>query len=287
MNVALTYWESLRRPVGRRVRTTWPTLLERLSVPREADSKDAVPGFALATFNGDRRALANVERVYAIGLDFDAGDDWSCLVTAFAGTAAFLHTTWSSTPERPRARCFILLSRAVTVDEYRVLYAYVAELLECEGFTVDRAASDPSRFWYLPAKRPGGSFAFHTCRGEPMPVPAVVPIPSQQAAPPPPMPRGPIRGVNGGASALERARAYLAKCPGAISGSGGHNHTFFVAQRLVRGFSLSEADAYALLANEWNPRCSPPWSEPELRRKVSQAASAGRQRQGDMLERAR
>ncbi len=283
--IALTYFPGKLVPQGRRVRTTWPKLIERLSVPRVSPQKE-IAGLSLATFRDDHRSLANTEQVYAIGLDFDAGDDWAALTAAFSGSASFLHTTWSSTPERPRARAFVRLSRPVTGDEYRVLYRYVAELLEVEGFTVDRAASDPSRFWYLPAAQPGYEFKHYVGPGLPMPVPDVVPIPGADAPPPPPMPRA-IRGAGSGASAVERARAYLAKCPGAISGSGGHNITFFVAQRLVRGFALSEADAYALLANDWNPRCSPPWSERELARKVAQAAACGRQPEGAMLERRR
>lgn len=70
-----------------------------------------------------------------------------------------------------------------------------------------------------------------------------------------------------------RARRYLAKAEPAISGSGGHARTFVVACQMVRGFGLSEADAYALLS-EWNQTCVPPWSERDLRRKVHEAAHA-------------
>lgn len=71
-------------------------------------------------------------------------------------------------------------------------------------------------------------------------------------------------------STLERARAYVAKIPGAVSGSGGHNQTFVAATTLVQGFALDEADAWPLLA-EYNQRCSPPWSERELRHKLTSA----------------
>jgi hypothetical protein len=76
------------------------------------------------------------------------------------------------------------------------------------------------------------------------------------------------------ASDVERARRYLAKCEPAISGSGGHNHTFVIASKIVRGFALGEADAYALLA-DWNQTCVPPWSERDLRRKIREALRAG------------
>ena len=70
----------------------------------------------------------------------------------------------------------------------------------------------------------------------------------------------------------ERASKYLSKMDAAVSGSSGHNRTFQAACALVMGFGLSEGDAYSLLANEFNSRCDPPWSERELRHKVSQAA---------------
>ena len=72
---------------------------------------------------------------------------------------------------------------------------------------------------------------------------------------------------------LERARRYIAKCPPAISGQGGHNATFHVAACLVHGFALGEPDALALLS-EYNRGCVPPWSERELRHKVESASRA-------------
>jgi hypothetical protein len=71
----------------------------------------------------------------------------------------------------------------------------------------------------------------------------------------------------------ERARKYLAKVPPAVSGQCGHNATFHAACVLVKGFGLSVDSAYSLLA-EWNAECQPPWSESELRHKLSDAAKA-------------
>ena len=72
---------------------------------------------------------------------------------------------------------------------------------------------------------------------------------------------------------IERARRYVAKCPPAVSGQGGHNATFHVAACLVHGFALGEPDALALLT-EWNRVCVPPWSDRELRHKVESASEA-------------
>lgn len=73
---------------------------------------------------------------------------------------------------------------------------------------------------------------------------------------------------------IERARRYLSKCPPAIAGQSGHNTTFKMASALVNGFRLDVVTALELL-REWNQRCTPPWSDPELRHKVWDAAFRG------------
>ena len=71
--------------------------------------------------------------------------------------------------------------------------------------------------------------------------------------------------------ARERARRYLARVAPAVAGGGGHHATFRAACTLVQGFALPPDEALPLL-QEWNQRCEPPWSEPELRHKLDDAA---------------
>lgn len=75
---------------------------------------------------------------------------------------------------------------------------------------------------------------------------------------------------------LDRARAYLAEIPGAVEHVDGHAKLFWVAQVLVNGFRLSDAEAESLMWDEYNPRCVPPWArnaftEREFRHKISEA----------------
>jgi hypothetical protein len=100
-------------------------------------------------------------------------------------------------------------------------------------------------------------------------------VPAAPVRPPP------IRDLS--SARIERARRYVAATPPAISGSGGHTHTFLLAQRLVRGFGLDETTAYALMS-VWNRTCEPPWSPKELAHKVKEAARAGRMDPGAMIE---
>lgn len=68
---------------------------------------------------------------------------------------------------------------------------------------------------------------------------------------------------------VERARAYVTRMPGAVSGAGGHDQTFAAACKLVE-FGLSPDEAWPLLL-EFNQRCQPQWSERELRHKLEDA----------------
>jgi hypothetical protein len=86
-----------------------------------------------------------------------------------------------------------------------------------------------------------------------------------------------------GPDAYIRARRYLEALPPAIAGEHGDLHTFRVCCRMVRGFALSDADAASLLA-DWNARCRPPWTDRELKDKVSRARQYGREPIGGLLE---
>lgn len=92
----------------------------------------------------------------------------------------------------------------------------------------------------------------------------------------------------GGLPALSRSRlvaraiAYARKIPPAVSGQGGHAHTFITACRLARGFLLNVDEAYAVMC-EWNQTCRPPWSERDLRRKIAQALEHGQLPMGAFL----
>lgn len=71
--------------------------------------------------------------------------------------------------------------------------------------------------------------------------------------------------------AAGRAAAYLRKCPPGIEGQNGSSTTLRAAILVGPGFDLSEEASVSLLMEEFNPRCVPPWSEKELRRKVQEA----------------
>jgi hypothetical protein len=81
---------------------------------------------------------------------------------------------------------------------------------------------------------------------------------------------------------LERARRYAARIEPAIAGQHGDLHTFRVFCRIVRGFALTDDEAFAVLS-EWNLRCEPPWTERELRDKIVRARRYGNEEIGGVL----
>lgn len=97
---------------------------------------------------------------------------------------------------------------------------------------------------------------------------------------PDPAPRPPIQIST--SNIVDRARKYVSRIDGAMSGSRGHPTTFKVAIALVRGFNLSHETALMLL-REYNERCRPKWKESDLRHKVNEAATKSRAEWGYLL----
>jgi hypothetical protein len=122
----------------------------------------------------------------------------------------------------------------------------------------------------------GGEYRWEEGRGpgeiEPAPCPRWLVDLLTREGPPPDRPPSARPDDQEEGSVINRARDYLRQCDPAISGQGGHNQTFKVAVKLVKGFGLDEPTALALLEEEYNPRCQPPWTLKELEHKVRDAA---------------
>lgn len=65
----------------------------------------------------------------------------------------------------------------------------------------------------------------------------------------------------------ERISRYLAAMEPSVAGAGGHDAFFNAVRALLHGFGLSPAEARPF-ADEFNARCSPPWSEREIEHKL-------------------
>ena len=92
--------------------------------------------------------------------------------------------------------------------------------------------------------------------------------------------------VKGGQLDLHAARLALRSFPPAIEGAGGDLQTLKAAL-VGRDYGLSAKEVYGLLREEYNNRCSPPWSEKDLADKVKNAFKYAQRGQGNMsIERA-
>lgn len=78
---------------------------------------------------------------------------------------------------------------------------------------------------------------------------------------------------------VERCRELLARIEPAVEGQAGDARTFRAAC-LCKDYGLSMPRALEVLAETYNPRCTPPWSARDLRTKVKNAYSYGKKAAG-------
>jgi len=251
-----------------------------ISEPPQAETKGAL--WSPARFVDHMRRQSSVETVHALVYDIDAPHPdletfASRVEAALPGIAWWAHSSFSSVPGALRFRVVFEVSRAMTAKEFRIVWLIGARMLSAAGIEVDRACKDASRAYYVPLMPARGAYAWRMVDGAVLDVDYIAEVAAALAE----EAVDEQVHVPSAPNAYARAEAYVAKVPGAISGSGGHAHTFALALRLVRGFELNDADALGILRG-WNATCAPPWSENELRHKVASARINGRAERGFM-----
>lgn len=195
-------------PHGTRLEVASFDALEKwMTRPIPYKGEDAHPLVSLASFEGDHRKLANVEHVYAIGLDVDTGEATEAAIReACHGLRAFAHTTRSSTPAARRWRVVVALTRPVVAGEHSALWPDLRARFAAVGIELDEAPKDPSRAWFVAATPDGGEFLSFSMAGAPLDVAAV---PAEEHAPPV-APRLTDREARYRAAVLEKAVAEVA-----------------------------------------------------------------------------
>jgi len=279
---AIARWRSLTNATAaRQSEVHWWELSQWLALPRPPHQGDKQPGWSPAVFADGRRRKDAVRSVSLLVLDADAGDPIERAIAAWDGTRGLVHTTRRHTPEHPRYRVVLVLARAVTPDEHGELWSWAERRCAEHGVRLDAATRDPGRFWFLPAGRP----EVVELPGEPIDVDEVLERLAIEAEAADRVPLQSHADVHGDVE--KRARAYVAKMPGAISGSGGHNATWAAALVLAQGFGLAEERVFEILRSEYNPRCQPPWTEAELRHKAADACNKAKVPHGFKLDEGR
>jgi hypothetical protein len=121
---------------------------KKLSKARQDDIKD-VGGFVLGVLKNGRRKKDSVVSRSALCLDMDYAEA-SVIeqIEMFFSFRCWFYSTHKHTPEKPRFRLIVPLSRDVTPDEYMAVGRKVAEEIGIEQF--DDTTYEPSRLMYWP-----------------------------------------------------------------------------------------------------------------------------------------
>lgn len=276
----LTRWRSYLDVAGEPVECDWDELFLVLSHAGRFHGDTKHPGWSPARFDPVTRKDEHVRELSALVLDYDGTASVEGARDVWAPYYGIIHTTRKHTEAVHRFRVILALSRRCTPAEHAKLWSWANERAHQARHALDASTRNVGRFWYLPGVPDGAPFEAHRLTGAPLDVDAILRAHQERREPPKPdRPRESSLVVR-----IRRASHYIAKMDPAIAGSGGHVATFKVALVLTRGFDLPEDVALDLLAREYNPRCSPAWSDRELEHKVRTAANDGRVPLGYLLD---
>ena len=167
---------------------SWPDFLTKLKEPivkditfkafRALAKKDAakvkdVGGYVGGYLRGGKRSPANVEYRQLLTLDIDFGtlDFWEAFSFSY-DCEAVLHGTMSHSPEAPRYRLIIPLSRECAGDEYTALARKVAGSIGIDFF--DNTTFEINRLMYWPSKASDVPYYFEHQAGDWLDVDAIL-----------------------------------------------------------------------------------------------------------------
>ena len=178
-DLAIAYGASRKALKWSNKTTSFDALKQRLKVtlytPESAEEYAAMStaardqakdhgGFVAGVLIGGRRKVDTVEKRSMISLDGDRID--AAFLEEYERRMPWtsaLYTTHSSTPEKPRARIVIPLTRDVTPDEFAAVSRYVAQMLGIDFFDECSYLTNQLMFW--PSTPSNGTFDFKETDG--------------------------------------------------------------------------------------------------------------------------
>lgn len=135
----------------------------KLPKGKQDDIKD-VGGFVLGKLKGGRRKKDCVVSRSAVTLDMDYGtEDIVDEIEMFLDYEMLIYSTHKHTPESPRLRLILPLTREVTPDEYGAISRMIAQDIGIELF--DDSTYEPSRLMYWPSTSSDGEYVFKQITG--------------------------------------------------------------------------------------------------------------------------
>lgn len=160
-----TSWEAL----GERLKTTIRTSesVEEYARMKKAD-RDAAKdkgGFVGGQLRDGRRKRENVVSRSMLTMDVDSAQgsfiESYCMLSPYA---SYLYTTHSHTPEAPRIRIIVPLTRDVSPDEYQAITRYFAAEWGIDQF--DECCYRPHQLMYWPTTPANGEYVFRVIDGK-------------------------------------------------------------------------------------------------------------------------
>ncbi len=152
-------WEKLQNPIR-----TAETAAEYHAMKKsERDAVKDKGGFFAGTLKGTRRRATEVISRSMITLDHDRLEQGCFDAFAFKH-CAIVYTTHSHTPEAPRARILVPLTRDVTPDEYNAIARYLADEIGMD--TVDLCSFKINQLMYWPTASSDGEYICRQYEGD-------------------------------------------------------------------------------------------------------------------------
>lgn len=157
-------WGAFLTQISETTRTR-ETLAEYRKMPKtQQDSVKDVGGFVGGWLKQGRRKADSLTHRSLITLDADfATADLLGSFELLFGNAAAVYSTHKHTPEAPRLRLIVPLTRAVSGDEYQAASRKLAEALGIDLF--DDTTYQPTRLMYWPSTSTDGEYIFDYCDG--------------------------------------------------------------------------------------------------------------------------
>lgn len=157
-------WEELKQKCSQTIRTT-ETVAEyrKMSKPAQDNTKD-VGGFVGGALREGKRKNGYVDGRSLLTLDLDHAVPgiWD-EITMFFDFKCMMYSTHKHTPEAPRVRLIIPLSREVTEDEYPAVSRMVGKDIGLD--MIDDTCHQGARLMYWPSTSSDGEFLFESQDG--------------------------------------------------------------------------------------------------------------------------
>lgn len=158
-------WSALVKKLSATKRTSETLAAYRTFDKAKQDGIKDIGGFVGGTLTGGRRTAdcAGPRQLVTLDADYATTDVWDLIELLMPDTALCVYSTHKHTPEKPRLRLVIPLSRPVTPDEYQAVSRKIADTLGIDMF--DDTTYQPQRLMYWPSTPQDGVFYFNVQQG--------------------------------------------------------------------------------------------------------------------------